>query len=140
MHALHKTPSVLYWRQVPEGGRVFDEGAVLVLAEGRAPLGRVEDVFGPVTAPLYALRYSGQGELPPAAMPGAQARFPSYPTNKPGRSELVTVLQHLVCCVFRVAMRPSCWTPASAGRELGMYASVKMPAHCSSYTLQCCWW
>ncbi|KAK9825368.1 hypothetical protein WJX81_005599 [Elliptochloris bilobata] len=58
--------------QVPEGGRVFDEGAVLVLADSRAPLGRVEEVFGPVTAPLYALRYAPPGSLPKAATPGAQ--------------------------------------------------------------------
>lgn len=58
--------------QAPEGGRVFDEGSVLVLAEGRVALGRVEEVFGPVAAPLYALRYAGPGELPPAAAPGAQ--------------------------------------------------------------------
>ena len=53
---------------------MFDEGAVLVLATCRAPLGRVEEVFGPVAAPLYALRYAAPGGLPEGAVPGAQAR------------------------------------------------------------------
>jgi hypothetical protein len=33
--------------------------------EDRTPLGRVTEVFGPVQAPLYALRYSGSSGAPP---------------------------------------------------------------------------
>ena len=47
-----------------ELGRVFDEGTVLCLGDRRA-LGRVEEVFGPVSAPLYALRYTGSAGPPP---------------------------------------------------------------------------
>ena len=53
---------------------MFDEGAVLVLAGSRAPLGRVEEVFGPVAAPLYALRCAAPGGLPEGAVPGALVR------------------------------------------------------------------
>lgn len=106
---------------------MFDEGAVLVLAEGRAPLGRVEDVFGPVAAPLYALRYAGQGELPPAAVPGAQARTLPCPTTKPGRSELGGYSDPAPC-VLRAAGRSaveSLGPPRRlAGRELGTYATM----------------
>lgn len=35
--------------------RALDIGSVLC-TEARAPLGRVEDIFGPVVRPLYALR------------------------------------------------------------------------------------
>ena len=41
-----------------ELGTVYDEGTVLCLSD-RLPLGRIEEVFGPITAPLYALRYTG---------------------------------------------------------------------------------
>jgi len=37
------------------GSRALDEGSILVL-ENRSVLGIVEDIFGPVQAPLYALR------------------------------------------------------------------------------------
>ena len=40
-----------------EGSRALNEGALLVL-EDRSPLGWVEDIFGPVQSPLYALRYT----------------------------------------------------------------------------------
>lgn len=71
-------------RQVSEGGRVFDEGAVLVLAGCRAPLGRVEEVFGPVAAPLYALRCAAPGGLPEGAVPGALVRRPRPPAQEIG--------------------------------------------------------
>jgi H/ACA ribonucleoprotein complex non-core subunit NAF1 len=50
------------------GSRALNEGAVLVL-EDRSVLGAVEDIFGPVTAPLYALRCAAEG---PAVAPGAR--------------------------------------------------------------------
>jgi H/ACA ribonucleoprotein complex non-core subunit NAF1 len=40
------------------GSRALNEGSILVL-EDRSILGVVEDIFGPVQAPLYALRYIG---------------------------------------------------------------------------------
>lgn len=43
---------------------MFDEGTVLCLGDRRA-LGRVEEIFGPVSAPLYALRYTGSAGPPP---------------------------------------------------------------------------
>ncbi|KIY96765.1 hypothetical protein MNEG_11199 [Monoraphidium neglectum] len=45
------------------------EGSVLLL-EDRCPVGRVEEVFGPVTQPLYAFRYEAQ-QLKPAPQGGA---------------------------------------------------------------------
>jgi H/ACA ribonucleoprotein complex non-core subunit NAF1 len=41
------------------GSRALDEGSILVL-ENRSVLGIVEDIFGPVQAPLYALRCSSK--------------------------------------------------------------------------------
>ena len=41
------------------GSRALDEGSILVL-EDRTVLGVIEDIFGPVQAPLYALRCSSQ--------------------------------------------------------------------------------
>lgn len=45
------------------GSDVLDEGTVLVL-EDRTKLGRVEEVFGPVTMPFYNFRYSEGDALP----------------------------------------------------------------------------
>ena len=46
---------------------MFSEGTVLCL-EDRTPLGRVTELFGPVHAPLYALRYSGSAASVPATV------------------------------------------------------------------------
>lgn len=51
--------------QAQELTRPLDEGSILCL-EDRTVLGRVEEVFGPVKAPLYALRYAGKGAIPQA--------------------------------------------------------------------------
>lgn len=45
------------------GQATLGEGSALCLAD-RRPVGRVEDVFGPVTHPFYLLRYSGEGAWP----------------------------------------------------------------------------
>lgn len=47
------------------------EGSLLVLGS-RAVVGRVEEVFGPVASPLYALRYAGPAPMPGEVAPGAQ--------------------------------------------------------------------
>jgi len=54
--------------QATEGSRILAEG-VLCLAN-RAMLGRIEDIFGPVKAPLYVLRCSAGGAAE-SAKPGA---------------------------------------------------------------------
>eukprot|EP00887_Chlorella_sp_A99_P002322 scaffold10.g2322.t1 len=59
---------VIVVRAAP-GSRPLDEGSVLVNSE-RQPVGCVEDVFGPVISPLYALRYAGPGDAAPPP-PGA---------------------------------------------------------------------
>lgn len=57
--------------QVPAGARALSEGSLLVLGS-RAVVGRVEEVFGPVAAPLYALRYAGPAPMPDEVAAGAQ--------------------------------------------------------------------
>ncbi|CAL8470156.1 g9698 [Coccomyxa elongata] len=52
--------------QAPENGRAVTEGSVLCLAS-REPIGKVEEVFGPVMQPLYSLRYAC-GPAPPAEL------------------------------------------------------------------------
>ncbi|KAJ9508018.1 hypothetical protein QJQ45_021352, partial [Haematococcus lacustris] len=52
--------------------RALAEGSVLVLDETRQAIGRIEEVFGPVTQPFYALRWSSPGPPPPALKPGAR--------------------------------------------------------------------
>lgn len=37
----------------------------VLLLQDKTPIGRIEEVFGPVTEPLYALRYAGP-QPPPA--------------------------------------------------------------------------
>ena len=59
----------------------MDEGSILCLPD-RTPLGRVEEVFGPVTEPLYSLRFAGGTEVPAEARQGAAVcsveRFNTY--------------------------------------------------------------
>ncbi len=52
--------------QAPENGRAVTEGSVLCLSN-REPIGKVEEVFGPVMQPLYSLRYAC-GPTPPAEL------------------------------------------------------------------------
>lgn len=53
------------------GAAPLDIGSALCTAD-RVPLGRVEDIFGPVNAPLYVLRFSGDGEQPASLQPGVE--------------------------------------------------------------------
>ena len=63
--------------QARELMRALDIGSVLC-TEARAPLGRVEDIFGPVVRPLYALRIN------PSAG-GAAGVGPGTPVFAPAR-------------------------------------------------------
>lgn len=63
--------------QVAENGRALTEGTVLC-SEDRIPIGRIEDVFGPVMCPLYTLRWAGQGDMPPSVV----LEGPLYTTQK----------------------------------------------------------
>ena len=47
----------------------------VLLLEDKTPLGRVEEVFGPLTMPLYALRYGGPQPPPAALAAGARVFF-----------------------------------------------------------------
>jgi hypothetical protein len=47
----------------------------VLLLEDKTPLGRVEEVFGPLTQPLYALRYGGPQPPPPGLAVGARVCF-----------------------------------------------------------------
>lgn len=62
----------LGWVQAPEQSPALREGSVLCL-EDRKPLGRIEEILGPVMCPIYALRYAGDGGTMPAEVaPGAR--------------------------------------------------------------------
>jgi rRNA processing protein Gar1 len=53
-----------------EGPKALDESSVLCLGD-RTVIGRVEEVFGPVTCPLYALRWAGKQDAPSSLCSGA---------------------------------------------------------------------
>jgi len=59
--------------QADGGAPPLGEGSVMVLTEQRAAIGRVEEVFGQVGAPVYAFRAlpGGDGGAPPAPAAGA---------------------------------------------------------------------
>ena len=56
--------------QEAENGRALSEGTVLC-SQDRTPIGRIEDTFGPVMCPLYALRWAGQADMPATVAVGA---------------------------------------------------------------------
>ena len=68
------TPLLL---QETKNARALSEGTVLC-SEERVPIGRIEDTFGPVMCPLYALRWAGQGEMPSSLAVGS----PVFTTQK----------------------------------------------------------
>lgn len=57
--------------QAPKLSRAVDEGSVLCLGS-RQPLGRVEELFGPVDEPLYSLRYACPTPAPADLVPGCR--------------------------------------------------------------------
>lgn len=84
-----------------ELGRLFNEGTVLCLGD-RTPLGRVEEIFGPVTAPLYALRYTGSAGAPPVS---AAAGAPVFSVEKYAAMLEPEVLQTQASLPSRRALR-----------------------------------
>lgn len=58
--------------QCPEHCRPLEDGSLLVL-EDRTVVGRVEEVFGPVTQPMYALQYAGKPPQPKSVTAGEPA-------------------------------------------------------------------
>mmetsp|Transcript_30502 Transcript_30502/g.86194 ORF Transcript_30502/g.86194 Transcript_30502/m.86194 type:complete len:526 (-) Transcript_30502:97-1674(-) len=58
--------------QAPTNARALAEGSILVLPD-RTPIGRVEEVFGPVQAPFYITRYAGkETSRPETIKPGTK--------------------------------------------------------------------
>eukprot|EP00873_Tetraselmis_striata_P006755 jgi/Tetstr1/427019/TSEL_017224.t1 len=53
--------------QAPPDTKPLDEGSVLVLPD-RTPVGRIEEIFGPVQQPFYILRYAGTSPEPPPGL------------------------------------------------------------------------
>lgn len=57
--------------QASRGCRLLDEGSVICLQVAQ-PLGRVEEVFGPVDEPLYSTRYACGGPMPESLSVGCK--------------------------------------------------------------------
>lgn len=69
---LYSSDRAAWCMQAPEHSPALREGSVLCL-EDRRPLGRIEEILGPVLCPIYALRYAGDGgEMPAAVVSGAR--------------------------------------------------------------------
>lgn len=54
-----------------EGPKALDESSVLCM-EDRTIIGRIEEVFGPVAKPLYALRFAGKESALSSTQPGSK--------------------------------------------------------------------
>ena len=61
--------------QCQPGGRALDIGSA-ICAEDRSPIGRVEEVFGPVTEPLYSIRPVAAFDISKQAVSAADAAAP----------------------------------------------------------------
>ena len=101
--------------QVDPIARPVDEGSVLCLAADRHPLGRIEEVFGPIHAPLYALRYAGGGETPPGLAVGAAVssveRFNEYLMPEAVQVRMTTlgiVMGEHACAGFGIVVLERC--------------------------------
>uniref|UniRef100_A0A803KME2 H/ACA ribonucleoprotein complex non-core subunit NAF1 n=1 Tax=Chenopodium quinoa TaxID=63459 RepID=A0A803KME2_CHEQI len=70
--------SVLDAQVIVEGSEKHDplnEGSILWIAEGRLPLGIVDEIFGPVKTPYYIVRYNSESEVPPGIQNGTLVGF-----------------------------------------------------------------
>lgn len=62
--------------KAPKNQKVpLNEGCVLILESARQPIGIIEDIFGPITDPLYALRFCGAQEVYDSVIQGARIAF-----------------------------------------------------------------
>uniref|UniRef100_A0A7N0UKJ4 H/ACA ribonucleoprotein complex non-core subunit NAF1 n=1 Tax=Kalanchoe fedtschenkoi TaxID=63787 RepID=A0A7N0UKJ4_KALFE len=53
----------------------LNEGSILWITESRLPLGLVDDTFGPVKNPYYAIRYNDEDEVPPGITVGTPVSY-----------------------------------------------------------------
>ncbi|XP_021721163.1 H/ACA ribonucleoprotein complex non-core subunit NAF1-like isoform X2 [Chenopodium quinoa] len=70
--------SVLGAQVIVEGSEKHDplnEGSILWIAEGRLPLGIVDEIFGPVKTPYYIVRYNSESEVPSGIQNGTLVGF-----------------------------------------------------------------
>ena len=70
------------------------------------PLGRIQEVFGPVQGPLYALAYAGGPPMPAALAPGAPVlaveRLSQFVvTEQLGRAEVSVPCSCIACAPIR---------------------------------------
>ncbi len=108
--------------QAPDNSPALREGSVLCL-EDRKPLGRIEEILGPVVCPIYALRYAGDGgEMPMAVQAGSRVcsvdRF-SHRLEESDLSAKVMLLVTLPVILtvndkgpFREVGKPICFLPS----------------------------
>ena len=60
--------------QAPPNGRLLEDGSILFLPD-RRPLGKVEDIFGPIESPMYITLCHSSGEALKSVAPGAEICF-----------------------------------------------------------------
>ncbi|CAL1374075.1 unnamed protein product [Linum trigynum] len=53
----------------------LNEGSILWLTEKRSPLGLIDEIFGPVKNPFYAVRFNSESEAPEGISEGALISF-----------------------------------------------------------------
>lgn len=55
----------------------LNEGSILWITDARSPLGLIDEVFGPVKNPYYAVRYNSENEVPGGIHVGTSVSFVS---------------------------------------------------------------
>ncbi|ONK75954.1 uncharacterized protein A4U43_C03F22310 [Asparagus officinalis] len=70
--------SILGNRAIVDGSEQhspLNEGSILWITETRLPLGRIDEIFGPVKNPYYIVRYNSEKEVPPGISVGTAISF-----------------------------------------------------------------
>ncbi|XP_020276575.1 H/ACA ribonucleoprotein complex non-core subunit NAF1-like [Asparagus officinalis] len=70
--------SILSSRVIVEGSEKhnpLNEGSILWITETRLPLGRIDEIFGPVKNPFYIVRYNSDDEVPQGISTGVAISF-----------------------------------------------------------------
>lgn len=120
--------------QEAENGRALSENTVLC-SEDRIPIGRIEDIFGPVMCPLYLLRWAGPGDMPASLVPGT----PLFTTQKLAEFLLPEQLYNKVSDVFTQYSVATCCYLLQSARLRVFLACVFLwfSALCYELILQC---
>ncbi|KAL1811574.1 hypothetical protein ACET3Z_021639 [Daucus carota] len=71
----------------------LNEGSILWITEKRSPLGKVDEIFGPIKNPYYTVRYNSGNDVPTGIQQGERKQFTGVIINLHGQLKYLRARQ-----------------------------------------------